>query len=91
MKKKLSLMLVALSAIALLAGCEPLTVFNPKGPNAETLSNTIILSIITMAFILLVVYVLLAFMLTKYRASKAVQIMSLLMKKEVICLKLHGQ
>jgi len=71
MKKKLSLMLVALSAIALLAGCEPLTVFNPKGPNAETLSNTIILSIITMAFILLVVYVLLAFMLTKYRASKA--------------------
>jgi len=37
MKKKLSLMLVALSAIALLAGCEPLTVFNPKGPNAETL------------------------------------------------------
>ncbi len=71
MKKKLSLMLVALSALALLAGCEPLTVFNPKGPNAETLSNTIILSIITMAFILLVVYVLLAFMLTKYRASKA--------------------
>ena len=64
-------MLVALSALALLAGCEPLTVFNPKGPNAETLSNTIILSIITMAFILLVVYVLLAFMLTKYRASKA--------------------
>jgi len=46
-------------------------VFNPKGPNAETLSNTIILSIITMAFILLIVYVLLAFMLTKYRASKA--------------------
>ena len=64
-------MFVALSALALLAGCEPLTVFNPKGPNAETLSNTIILSIITMAFILLVVYVLLAFMLTKYRASKA--------------------
>ncbi|WP_312506771.1 cytochrome aa3 quinol oxidase subunit II [Lysinibacillus sp.] len=71
MKKKLSLMFVALSALAILAGCEPLTVFNPKGPNAETLSNTIILSIITMAFILLVVYVLLAFMLTKYRASKA--------------------
>ncbi|MFJ7920464.1 cytochrome aa3 quinol oxidase subunit II [Lysinibacillus fusiformis] len=70
MKKKLSLMFVALGALALLAGCEPLTVFNPKGPNAETLSNTIILSIITMAFILLVVYVLLAFMLTKYRASK---------------------
>ncbi|MGE8036434.1 cytochrome aa3 quinol oxidase subunit II [Lysinibacillus sp. KCTC 33748] len=71
MKKKLSLMFVAFSALAILAGCEPLTVFDPKGPNAKTLSDTIILSIITMAFILLVVYVLLAFMLTKYRASKA--------------------
>lgn len=71
MKKKLSLMFVAFSALAILAGCEPLTIFDPKGPNAKTLSDTIILSIITMAFILLVVYVLLAFMLTKYRASKA--------------------
>ncbi|MFJ7731449.1 cytochrome aa3 quinol oxidase subunit II [Lysinibacillus sp. NPDC097231] len=71
MKKKLSLMFVAFGALAILAGCEPLTIFDPKGPNAKTLSDTIILSIITMAFILLVVYVLLAFMLTKYRASKA--------------------
>lgn len=70
MNKKISLMLLAFSAIAILAGCEPLTVFDPKGPNAKTLSDTIILSIITMAFILLVVYALLAFMLTKYRASK---------------------
>lgn len=52
-------MLLAFGAIAILSGCEPLTVFNPKGPNAQTLSNTIILSIITMAVILLVVYVLL--------------------------------
>ncbi|WP_409370223.1 cytochrome aa3 quinol oxidase subunit II [Lysinibacillus sp. 38-6] len=71
MNKKLSLMFLAFGAIAILSGCEPLTVFNPKGPNAQTLSNTIILSIITMAVILLVVYVLFAFMLTKYRASKA--------------------
>jgi len=71
MKKKLSLMFVAFSALAILAGCEPLTILDPKGPNAKTLSDTIILSIITMAFILLVVYVLLIFMLTKYRASKA--------------------
>ncbi|GLC88394.1 hypothetical protein LYSBPC_15210 [Lysinibacillus piscis] len=69
--KKLSLLMLVFGAITMLAGCEPLTIFNPKGPNAETLSNTIILSIITMAFILLVVYTLLAFMLTKYRASKA--------------------
>lgn len=70
MKKKTSLMFLVFGVLAILAGCEPLTVFDPKGPNAKTLSDTIILSIITMAFILLVVYVLLAFMLTKYRASK---------------------
>lgn len=70
MKKKTSLMFLVFGVLAILAGCEPLTVFDPKGPNAKTLSDTIILSIITMAFILLVVYILLAFMLTKYRASK---------------------
>lgn len=70
MNKKMSLLFLAFGALAILAGCEPLTVFDPKGPQAETLSNTIILSIITMVFILFVVYVLLAFMLTKYRASK---------------------
>lgn len=91
MKKKLSLMFVALSALALLAGCEPLTVFNPKGPNAETLSNTIILSIITMAFILLVVYVLLAFMLTKYRASKAAADYEPPHEEGSHLLEIHGQ
>lgn len=70
MKKISRIAVLFFSVVALLAGCEPLTVLNPKGPNAETLSNTIILSIVTMAFILLVVYVLLVFMLTKYRASK---------------------
>lgn len=70
MNKKTRLMFLAFAVLAILSGCEPLTVLDPKGPQAQTLSNTIILSIITMAFILLVVYVLLAFMLTKYRASK---------------------
>ncbi|KOS67833.1 quinol oxidase subunit 2 [Lysinibacillus contaminans] len=70
MNKKTSLMFLAFAVLAILSGCEPLTVFDSKGPHAETLSNTIILSIITMAFILLIVYALLAFMLTKYRASK---------------------
>ncbi|MEG0450865.1 MAG: cytochrome aa3 quinol oxidase subunit II [Lysinibacillus sp.] len=70
MNKKMRLMFLAFGVLAILAGCEPLTVFDPKGPQAKTLSDTIILSIITMAFILIVVYVLLAFMLTKYRASK---------------------
>ncbi|MEO4051867.1 cytochrome aa3 quinol oxidase subunit II [Solibacillus sp. CAU 1738] len=70
MKKNSRIAVLFFSLVALLAGCEPVMVLNPKGPNAETLSNTIILSIVTMAFILFVVYVLLAFMLTKYRASK---------------------
>ena len=49
----MSLLFLAFGALAILAGCEPLTVFDPKGPNAKTLSDTIILSIIAMAFILL--------------------------------------
>jgi len=47
-----------------------LLVFDPKGPQAKTLSDTIIFSIIMMAGILLVVYILFTFMLVKYRASK---------------------
>ncbi|GEK35624.1 cytochrome aa3 quinol oxidase subunit II [Kurthia sibirica] len=69
-KKLLTMPIVAALLAIVLSGCEPLMVLNPKGPNAETLSNTIILSIITMAVILLVVYLLLFFMLKNYRASK---------------------
>jgi len=53
-----------------LSGCEPLMVFDPKGPNARTLSTTILITIATMVIILLVVYILLAVILVKYRASK---------------------
>ena len=71
MKKKMLIMPAIMAFMTfVLSGCQPLMVLNPKGPNAKTLSDTIILSIIVMAFILLVVYVLLVFMLTKYRASK---------------------
>ncbi|MFE6167295.1 cytochrome aa3 quinol oxidase subunit II [Viridibacillus arvi] len=72
MKKKMLILPALMSIMALfLSGCEPLMIFDPKGPNAKTLSNTIILSIIVMAVILLVVYVLLVTMLMKYRASKS--------------------
>ena len=65
------MLLVVFSALlALLTGCDSLTVLNPKGPVAKTQSDVIIFSIITMAFILLVVYVLYIYMLSKYRASK---------------------
>ncbi|EHB64095.1 quinol oxidase AA3, subunit II [Paenibacillus lactis 154] len=55
----------------LLSGCSSLTVLNPKGPAARTLSDTIIFSILMMIGILVVVYVLYIFMLTKYRARKS--------------------
>ncbi len=71
MKKKVLIMPAIMAFLTLvLSGCQPLMIFDPKGPNAKTLSNTIILSIIVMVVILLVVYILLITMLTKYRASK---------------------
>ncbi|GIO25938.1 cytochrome aa3 quinol oxidase subunit II [Ornithinibacillus bavariensis] len=54
----------------ILAGCEPLLVLNPKGPQAETTASVIWISIITMAFIVIIVITLLIIMLVKYRASK---------------------
>ncbi|MGX9133518.1 cytochrome aa3 quinol oxidase subunit II [Rummeliibacillus sp. JY-2-4R] len=71
MKKKVLIMPAIMAFLTLmLSGCQPLMIFDPKGPNAKTLSNTIILSIVVMVVILLVVYILLINMLTKYRASK---------------------
>ncbi|MCJ8009091.1 cytochrome aa3 quinol oxidase subunit II [Lederbergia wuyishanensis] len=63
---------LSLIAICLLAltGCEPLMVLDPKGPQAETQANVIWISIATMAFIVIVVFALLIFVVTKYRASK---------------------
>lgn len=71
MKKKVLILPFVMAFLTLvLSGCQPLMIFDPKGPNARTLSNTIIMSIIVMLVILLVVYVLLINMLSKYRASK---------------------
>lgn len=61
--------LLVVLIVPMLSGCN-LLVLNPKGPQAETTANVIIISIITMAVILLVVYSLYIFMLIKYRASK---------------------
>ncbi len=54
----------------LLAACEPLAVLDPKGPQAQTQANDIMLSIYLMGAIVLVVLAMLVFMLVKYRASK---------------------
>lgn len=54
-----------------LTGCRSLDVLNPQGPMAKTQADVIIFSIIVMGGILIVVYVLYIYMLTKYRASKS--------------------
>ncbi|GLY11074.1 cytochrome aa3 quinol oxidase subunit II [Pseudobacillus badius] len=71
MKVKWLLLSVIFAVSTALAGCDsPLMVLDPKGPQAKTLSDTIIFSIMMMVGILLVVYILYAFVLVKYRASK---------------------
>lgn len=70
MKFKGLLTALSLSAVSLLAGCEPLLVLDPKGPQAERQARDILLSIGIMSFIVLVVFAILAFVLIKYRASK---------------------
>ncbi|MFD1848458.1 cytochrome aa3 quinol oxidase subunit II [Oceanobacillus bengalensis] len=70
MKQKWALLALVFTIVTVLIGCEPLLVLDPKGPQAETLSNTIWLSIITMAVIVIVVITLLVIVLVKYRASK---------------------
>ncbi|RLL45135.1 cytochrome aa3 quinol oxidase subunit II [Oceanobacillus piezotolerans] len=70
MKQKWALLAFIFTMITVLIGCEPLLVLDPKGPQAETLSNTIWISIFTMAVVVIVVLTLLINMLVKYRASK---------------------
>lgn len=71
MKKRGPLFALFLSLTLLLSGCSSITVLDPKGPAAKTLSETIILSIIMMLGVLAVVYALFVFMLVKYRAKKS--------------------
>ncbi|HZG70103.1 MAG TPA: cytochrome aa3 quinol oxidase subunit II, partial [Chondromyces sp.] len=52
------------------AGCESLTVLDPKGPQAERQASDIMLSIGIMSFIVIAVFAILVFILVKYRASK---------------------
>ncbi|SDJ85211.1 cytochrome aa3 quinol oxidase subunit II [Sediminibacillus albus] len=70
MKIKATWLLFIFAAITLLTGCEPLMVLNPKGPQAQTQADVILLSIAIMSFIVIVVFAILIYMLVKYRASK---------------------
>ncbi|TDL74440.1 cytochrome aa3 quinol oxidase subunit II [Rhodococcus qingshengii] len=67
---KAALFSVFFTIITVLAGCEPLLVLDPKGPQAERQASDILLSIGLMSVIVFVVFALLVYMLVKYRASK---------------------
>jgi cytochrome aa3-600 menaquinol oxidase subunit 2 len=56
--------------LIVLSGCSELAVFDPKGPNAETLRDLIMYSIYFMLVIMIVVYVLFAFVIVKFRDRK---------------------
>lgn len=70
MKMKWAFLSLIITSILALTGCESLMVLDPKGPQAETQANVIWISIVTMAFVVIVVFALLLFIVTKYRASK---------------------
>ncbi|MET3699688.1 cytochrome aa3 quinol oxidase subunit 2 [Bacillus oleivorans] len=70
MKLKWALIGLVVAIMTVLSGCEPLTVLDPKGPQAEVQANDIKLSIVLMSFIVIVVFAMLVYMLIKYRASK---------------------
>lgn len=68
-KKGMLLSVLGLGAL-LLAACEPILVLDPKGPMAERQASDTMLLIYIMSGIVLTVFILLAIMLFKYRASK---------------------
>jgi len=70
MKLKSFFLIMMLTVVTALAGCEPLLVLDPKGPQAERQASDIIRSIGIMSFIVIVVFAILIFVLIKYRASK---------------------
>jgi cytochrome aa3-600 menaquinol oxidase subunit 2 len=70
MKLKMALLAVLLTCASVLAGCEPLLVLDPKGPQAARQASDIMLSIGIMSFIVIAVFVALIIILIKYRASK---------------------
>ncbi|MGN7297694.1 cytochrome aa3 quinol oxidase subunit II [Ferdinandcohnia sp. SAFN-114] len=70
MKIKWFFLSMVITIATVLAGCEPVMVLDPKGPQAERQAHDILLSIGIMAFVIIVVFVLLVYMLVKYRASK---------------------
>lgn len=70
MKRKWTLLSLVFGILAVLAGCEPVMVLDPKGPQAETTANVIWISIATMAIVVIAVFALMIYVVIKYRASR---------------------
>ncbi|MFJ7977248.1 cytochrome aa3 quinol oxidase subunit II [Peribacillus sp. NPDC096379] len=70
MKLKWALLAMIFTVSAVLSGCEPLLVLDPKGPQAKVQADDIMLSIWIMSGIVIAVFAILVFVLVKYRASK---------------------
>ncbi|NLY81056.1 MAG: cytochrome aa3 quinol oxidase subunit II [Lysinibacillus sp.] len=67
---KRTLLLSFMMLAVFLAGCEPLLVLDPKGPQAARQASDTWLLIVLMSGIVIIVLVLLIYMLVKFRASK---------------------
>lgn len=67
---KWALLTMIITISTVLTACEPLLVLDPKGPQAKTQADDIMLSIWLMSAIVIVVLAILVFVLIKYRASK---------------------
>lgn len=70
MKLKWALLGLLFTIATVLTGCEPLKVLDPKGPVASIQANVIMISIWTMAIVVVTVLFLYVFIVRKYRASK---------------------
>ncbi|MEK3978997.1 cytochrome aa3 quinol oxidase subunit II [Psychrobacillus sp. FSL K6-2836] len=70
LKMKWILLTMVITISTVLTACEPLLVLDPKGPQAKTQADDIMLSIWLMLGIVIVVLAILVFVLLKYRASK---------------------
>ena len=70
MRIKWAFLSLVIGLLAVLAGCEPVMVLDPKGPQAETIADVIWISVATMAIVVIAVFGMLAYIVVKYRASK---------------------
>ncbi|WP_312094823.1 cytochrome aa3 quinol oxidase subunit II [Niallia sp.] len=69
-KKGILISLLAIVPSFILSGCESMVVFDPQGPVARSITDLINWSIVFMALVCLVVFVLFGYIVWKYRATK---------------------